>query len=68
MTFLIELYETFKPVLVGPAILLVLCLMAWGSEWMADPESFEGFMQALGVAIVILVIAGIYQLYQVLFS
>jgi hypothetical protein len=35
---------------------------------MADPESFEGFMQALGVAIVILVIASIYQLYQVLFS
>lgn len=35
---------------------------------MADPESFEGFMQALGVAIVILVIVGIYQLYQVLFG
>lgn len=35
---------------------------------MADPESFEGFMQALGVAIVILFIAGIYQLYQVLFG
>lgn len=35
---------------------------------MADPESFEGFMQALGVAIVILVIAGIYQLYQVFFD
>lgn len=33
---------------------------------MADPESFEGFMQALGVAIVILFIVGIYQLYQVL--
>lgn len=35
---------------------------------MADPESFEGFMQALAVAIVIFVIAGIYQLYQVFFS
>lgn len=35
---------------------------------MADPESFEGFMQALGVAIVILFIMGIYQLYQVLFG
>lgn len=35
---------------------------------MVDPESFEGFMQALCVAIVILVITGIYQLYQVLFS
>ena len=35
---------------------------------MADPESFEGFMQALGVAIVILVVTGIYQLYQVLFG
>lgn len=35
---------------------------------MADPESFEGFMQALGVTIVILVIAGIYQLYQVFFG
>lgn len=35
---------------------------------MTDPESFEGFMQALGVAIVILFIVGIYQLYQVLFG
>lgn len=35
---------------------------------MADPESFEGFMQALGVAIVIFVIASIYQLYQVFFG
>lgn len=35
---------------------------------MADPESFEGFMQALGVAIVILFIVGIYQLYQVFFG
>lgn len=35
---------------------------------MADPESFEGFMLALGVAIVILFIVGIYQLYQVLFG
>lgn len=35
---------------------------------MADPESFEGFMQALGVAIVIFVIVGIYQLYQVFFG
>lgn len=35
---------------------------------MADPESFEGFMQALGVAIVILFIVGIDQLYQVLFG
>lgn len=35
---------------------------------MADPESFESFMQALGVAIVILFIVGIYQLYQILFG
>lgn len=35
---------------------------------MANPESFEGFMQALGVAIVILFIASIYQLYQVFFG
>lgn len=35
---------------------------------MADPESFEGFMQALGVAIVILFITSIYQLYQVFFG
>lgn len=41
MTFLIELYETFKPVLVGPAILLVLCLMAWGSKWISEnPNKF----------------------------
>lgn len=41
MTFLIELYEALKPVLVGPAILLVLCPMAWGSKWISEnPDKF----------------------------
>ena len=35
---------------------------------MADPESFEGFMQALGVAIVILFIASILWLNETMAS
>lgn len=58
MTFLIELYETFKPVLVGPAILLVLCLMAWGSKWISEnPDKFnmiKSWLTGFGIGFIIL--------------